>query len=93
MEPPVEFEDLPVTNPEVSSVMLDLPVAEPKNPVSIPKCEHGVYDPHGTQEHCSVCNPVVVSGMIKKVGQISLIQPESIPNKFQTEIKKALAGC
>jgi hypothetical protein len=27
---------------------------------SLPKCDHGVYDPHGDQKYCSVCDPTVV---------------------------------
>jgi hypothetical protein len=26
----------------------------------IKKCEHGVYDPHGGAQYCTVCNPVVL---------------------------------
>jgi len=29
---------------------------EPK----LPRCKHGVYDPHGDQHHCTVCNPVPI---------------------------------
>jgi hypothetical protein len=29
--------------------------------VIVTKCEHGVYDPHGDQAYCTVCNPVTLS--------------------------------
>lgn len=45
---------------------------------SIPKCQHGVYDPHGDQHYCTVCNPYRMKGEIIKrinttVGRLTLV--------------------
>jgi hypothetical protein len=41
------------------------------------RCEHGVYDPHGDQKYCTVCNPIRITGEILKtvntsVGKITI---------------------
>lgn len=31
------------------------------------KCAHGVYDPHEDQRYCSICNPALVTGILKEL--------------------------
>ena len=41
--------------------------------MTMSRCEHGVYDPHGDQKYCSVCNPIPLTpDMVKGTSQSNI---------------------
>jgi hypothetical protein len=59
---------------------------------TIPKCKDGVYDPHGDQAYCSVCNPKVITGVakVKSFGPIKVGIFKN-PNEFKNQLKGFLS--
>lgn len=55
----------------------------------IPRCPHGVYDPHGDQSYCSVCNPVMITTgsdlLSSAIGKIGSLKVELYPETAKWE--------
>lgn len=68
----------------------------------MPKCEHGVYDPHGNQMYCSVCNPIPIeAAMIEStensnIGVVAVLKNIKIPikteRKWENKLEKKSLG-
>lgn len=73
-----EQEDFGVSDPRTD----DLTNGEPLNPKF--KCTHGVYDPHGDQRYCTVCNPVKVTGPLLHMKKLRVDLGDGSKHKVAT---------
>lgn len=59
----------------------------------IPRCPHGVYDPHGDQGYCSVCNPIPVQDtalMDTPIGKIGDLRAPEYDLEWEKKLDMAV---
>jgi hypothetical protein len=60
--------------------------------VTITKCEHGVYDPHGDQNYCDECNPKTIRAVVSEVKPTAIGKIGVFANKdeMQNQVRGVL---